>query len=177
MAWFVSVRLSEALGVAWLGLRGMVEQTGSDTIAQPTDRPTNHPTVNCQPQRTDAKLAKTAGLDLSFLTTYAGPSGRSSERIASAVKSNGPVIDDRILADAEVMDAIKNEKVRLFIVNYNSMRGLAWEGVRSLTPSRTRRWETVLVLLLLCFWHGELCMPEGWARDVHMWTEEWWAQN
>jgi len=61
-------------------------------------------------QRKDAKLAKTQGLDLSFLTTYAGPSGRSSERIASAVKSNGPVIDDRILADEAIMDAIKNEK-------------------------------------------------------------------
>lgn len=58
------------------------------------------------------KLAKTDGLDLSFLTTFAGPSGKSSTRRTQEVHSNGPVLDDRILADPEVMDAIKNEKVR-----------------------------------------------------------------
>lgn len=57
------------------------------------------------------KLAKTDGLDLSFLTTFAGPSGKSSTRRTQEVHSNGPVLDDRILADPEVMDAIKNEKV------------------------------------------------------------------
>lgn len=44
----------------------------------------------------------TGGLDLSFLTTYAGPSGKSSVRLAQAVHSNGPVLDDEILADKEV---------------------------------------------------------------------------
>ena len=54
-------------------------------------------------------LAKTAGLDLSYLTTFAGPSGKSSERIDQAVHSNGPVLDDRILADPQIQEAIKNQ--------------------------------------------------------------------
>eukprot|EP00200_Dunaliella_tertiolecta_P000313 CAMPEP_0202365904 /NCGR_PEP_ID=MMETSP1126-20121109/16736_1 /ASSEMBLY_ACC=CAM_ASM_000457 /TAXON_ID=3047 /ORGANISM="Dunaliella tertiolecta, Strain CCMP1320" /LENGTH=1645 /DNA_ID=CAMNT_0048960861 /DNA_START=31 /DNA_END=4971 /DNA_ORIENTATION=+ len=61
-------------------------------------------------QRQDLKLSKTAGLDLSYLTTYAGPCGLSSERIKQAAHSNGPQLDDEILADPEVMDAIKNDK-------------------------------------------------------------------
>ncbi|KAF5828828.1 hypothetical protein DUNSADRAFT_16998 [Dunaliella salina] len=61
-------------------------------------------------QRQDLKLSKTAGLDLSYLTTYAGPCGLSSERIQQAAHSNGPQLDDEILADPEVMDAIKNDK-------------------------------------------------------------------
>jgi hypothetical protein len=50
-----------------------------------------------------------AGLDLSFLTTYAGPSGRSSVRLAQAVHSNGPVLDDEILADKDVQEAIRTQ--------------------------------------------------------------------
>lgn len=50
-----------------------------------------------------------AGLDLSFLTTYAGPSGQSSVRLAQAVHSNGPVLDDEILADKEIREAIKTQ--------------------------------------------------------------------
>lgn len=49
------------------------------------------------------------GLDLSFLTTYAGPSGKSSVRLAQAVHSNGPVLDDEILADKEVREAIRTQ--------------------------------------------------------------------
>ncbi|GIL47362.1 hypothetical protein Vafri_4198, partial [Volvox africanus] len=56
------------------------------------------------------KLAKTDGLDLSFLTTFAGPSGASSARRKQEVHDNGPQLDDRILADPDVMDAIVNEK-------------------------------------------------------------------
>lgn len=58
-----------------------------------------------------APMAKTSGLDLSFLTTYAGPSGSSSSRRLQAVHENGQVLDDEILEDKEVMDAIINEKV------------------------------------------------------------------
>lgn len=54
-------------------------------------------------------LAPAAGLDLSFLTTYAGDSGRSSVRLASPVHSNGPVLDDEILADKEVQEAIRTQ--------------------------------------------------------------------
>lgn len=61
-------------------------------------------------QRTSARLTKTQGLDMSFLTTYAGPSGKSSVRISKPANSNGKVIDDEILADEEVKDAIKNQK-------------------------------------------------------------------
>ncbi|GIL70387.1 hypothetical protein Vretimale_3573 [Volvox reticuliferus] len=61
-------------------------------------------------QQRSVKLAKTDGLDLSFLTTFTGPSGASSSRRNQEVHDNGPQLDDRILADAEVMDAIANEK-------------------------------------------------------------------
>jgi glutamate synthase (ferredoxin) len=57
----------------------------------------------------NVQLAKTSGLDLSFLTSYAGSSGKSSERIRQPVHTNGELLDDRILADAEVMDAIKTQ--------------------------------------------------------------------
>jgi len=78
-------------GLAALGLKSLDELIGrADLLRQ---RP--------------VKLAKTTGLDLSFLTTFAGPSGASSGRLAAAVKSNGPVLDDRILADPEIAAAIK----------------------------------------------------------------------
>mmetsp|Transcript_9319 Transcript_9319/g.16479 ORF Transcript_9319/g.16479 Transcript_9319/m.16479 type:complete len:1638 (+) Transcript_9319:28-4941(+) len=60
-------------------------------------------------QRSNARLSKTSGLDLSFLTTFVGASGVSSERIASPVHSNGPQLDDRILEDPEVAEAIRSE--------------------------------------------------------------------
>ena len=49
-----------------------------------------------------AALAKTSGLDLGFLTTYAGETGASKDRLAQEVHTNGPQLDDRILADADV---------------------------------------------------------------------------
>ena len=55
------------------------------------------------------QLAKTSGLDLSFLTTFAGPSGKSSDRIKQAVHTDGVLLDDRILAEKDVQDAIKNQ--------------------------------------------------------------------
>ena len=83
------------VGLSELGLRSLDELVGrADVLVQRT-RP----------------LAKTSHLDLSFLTSYAGPSGSSSSRIAQAAHSNGPVLDDRMLADPEVQDAIKNNKV------------------------------------------------------------------
>lgn len=57
----------------------------------------------------DVKLAKTSGLDLTFLTTFAGASAASSVRRKQAVHTNGPVLDDEILADKEIQEAIKNE--------------------------------------------------------------------
>ena len=55
------------------------------------------------------QLAKTSGLDLSFLTTFAGASGKSSERIRQAVHTDGELLDDRILAEKDVMEAIKSQ--------------------------------------------------------------------
>jgi len=57
----------------------------------------------------DARPTKTASLDLSFLTTSSGAAGASSDRIAQPTHSNGNVIDDRILADADVQKCIANE--------------------------------------------------------------------
>lgn len=79
-------------GLAALGLRSMDELVGRGDYLRP---------------RTDVKLAKTSNLDTSFLTSYPGPSGLSSSRIASPVHSNGPQLDDEILADPEVSEAIK----------------------------------------------------------------------
>ncbi|KAK9827155.1 hypothetical protein WJX74_008527 [Apatococcus lobatus] len=78
-------------GLASLGLRSLDELVGRADLLK---------------QR-DIRLAKTTGLDLSFVTTFAGPTGSSSERMKNEVHSNGPQLDDDILADPEVMAAIK----------------------------------------------------------------------
>lgn len=79
-------------GLASLGLRSMNELIGrSDNLAQ-----RDHP------------LAKTSGLDLSFLTSFAGETGSSTERLGQEVHDNGPQLDDRILADADVQACIAN---------------------------------------------------------------------
>jgi glutamate synthase (ferredoxin) len=80
-------------GLAELGYRSMDELIGRADVLK---------------QR-DVRLGKTTGLDLSFLTTFAGESGASSKRIAQAVHDNGPQLDDEILADPAVTAAIKNE--------------------------------------------------------------------
>mmetsp|Transcript_13331 Transcript_13331/g.42296 ORF Transcript_13331/g.42296 Transcript_13331/m.42296 type:complete len:1633 (+) Transcript_13331:103-5001(+) len=57
-----------------------------------------------------AALPKTSGIDLGYLLQFPnGQSGTSSERIAQAVHSNGDMLDDKILADPEVLAAIANE--------------------------------------------------------------------
>jgi glutamate synthase (ferredoxin) len=54
-------------------------------------------------------LAKTEGLDLSFITTFAGETAEaSSERIAQEVHDNGRVLDDDLLDDREVTQAIES---------------------------------------------------------------------
>ncbi|KFK36969.1 hypothetical protein AALP_AA4G195900 [Arabis alpina] len=58
----------------------------------------------------DISLVKTH-LDLSYLLSSAGLPKRSSTSIRKQeVHSNGPVLDDTILQDPEIMDAIENEK-------------------------------------------------------------------
>ncbi|KAG2493454.1 hypothetical protein HYH03_008271 [Edaphochlamys debaryana] len=81
-------------GLAQMGYKSLDEVIGrADLLAQ---RP--------------VKLAKTEGLDLSFLTTFAGPSGSSSARRTQEVHDNGPQLDDRVIADADVMAAIQGHK-------------------------------------------------------------------
>jgi glutamate synthase (ferredoxin) len=79
-------------GLAALGLRSMDELIGRADLLRQRSTP----------------LAKTSGLDLSFLTTYAGETGASTSRLAQEVHSNGPQLDDRILADADVQACIAN---------------------------------------------------------------------
>ena len=70
-------------------------------------RPPSHPAccafvcADLLKQR-DHPLAKTTGLDLSFLTTFAGEAGASKARLGQEVHDNGPQLDDEILADADV---------------------------------------------------------------------------
>lgn len=80
-------------GLARLGLRSMDDLIGRADLLRQRDTP----------------LAKTAGLDLSFLATSAGPTGLSTARIAQETHSNGPQLDDAILADPEVQAAIVGE--------------------------------------------------------------------
>jgi glutamate synthase (ferredoxin) len=80
-------------GLAQLGFRSIDELVGRADLLKQRQAP----------------LAKTSNLDLSFLTTYVGQSGKSSDRIKQPVHTNGDVIDDEILADKEVMAAIKSQ--------------------------------------------------------------------
>ena len=81
-------------GLAAAGLRSLDELVGRADLLVP---------------RAGAVVSKTSGLDLSYITTFAGPAGKSSDRIAAAVHGNGTVIDDGLLADPEVVAAIANE--------------------------------------------------------------------
>lgn len=57
-------------GLAALGLRSLDELVGRADLLK---------------QR-DIRLAKTTGLDLSFVTTFAGPVGSSSERLVASIR-------------------------------------------------------------------------------------------
>lgn len=60
----------------------------------------------------DISLVKTQHLDLSYILSNVGlPKWSSTEIRNQDVHSNGPVLDDIILADPETSDAIENEKV------------------------------------------------------------------
>jgi glutamate synthase (ferredoxin) len=59
-------------------------------------------------QQRSVPLAKTAGLNLSFLTTAAARTAeKSSERISQETHGNGVVLDDSLLEDEEVVAAIE----------------------------------------------------------------------
>ncbi|KAI4348605.1 hypothetical protein L6164_009312 [Bauhinia variegata] len=60
----------------------------------------------------DISLAKTRHLDLSYILSSVGlPKGSSTEIRNQDAHTNGPVLDDVLLADPEIADAIENEKV------------------------------------------------------------------
>ncbi|XP_011027226.1 PREDICTED: ferredoxin-dependent glutamate synthase, chloroplastic isoform X1 [Populus euphratica] len=60
----------------------------------------------------DISLVKTQHLDLSYIMSSVGIPKLSSTDIRNQdVHSNGPVLDDVVLADPEILDAIQNEKV------------------------------------------------------------------
>ncbi|KAL4447262.1 hypothetical protein ABPG77_007295 [Micractinium sp. CCAP 211/92] len=79
-------------GLAQLGFRSLDELIGRADVLKQREH----------------SLAKTSGLDLSFLTTFAGETGVSTERLGQEVHDNGPQLDDRILADADVQACIAN---------------------------------------------------------------------
>ena len=55
-------------------------------------------------------VTKTNHLDLSYLTRCPGlPESTCSQRIAQEAHSNGPVFDNELLADKDIVDAIENE--------------------------------------------------------------------
>eukprot|EP00245_Coleochaete_scutata_P012805 TRINITY_DN501_c2_g4_i1.p1 TRINITY_DN501_c2_g4~~TRINITY_DN501_c2_g4_i1.p1 ORF type:complete len:1642 (-),score=381.86 TRINITY_DN501_c2_g4_i1:1105-6030(-) len=61
--------------------------------------------------KTGVKLQKTKYLDLSYITASAGvPKLTSTQRRQMETHTNGPVLDDEILADPEVQAAIESEK-------------------------------------------------------------------
>ncbi|KAH9621061.1 hypothetical protein KSS87_011842 [Heliosperma pusillum] len=60
----------------------------------------------------DISLMKTQHLDLTYLLSNVGLPTMSSTAIRTQeVHTNGPVLDDRILSDPEITDAIENEKI------------------------------------------------------------------
>ncbi|KAK9805720.1 hypothetical protein WJX73_002070 [Symbiochloris irregularis] len=81
-------------GLSKLGLRSLDELVGRTDLLRQLPDP----------------LAKTDGLDLSFLTTFVGEVGSAADRIKQEVHSNGPVFDDEVLADPEVKEAIEQGK-------------------------------------------------------------------
>ncbi|XP_031396652.1 ferredoxin-dependent glutamate synthase, chloroplastic [Punica granatum] len=86
-------------------VRGMLAQLGYEKLDDVIGR-----TDLLKPR--DISLVKTQHLDLSYLLSNAGmPKWSSTEIRKQVVHTNGPVLDDVILADPEISDAIENEKV------------------------------------------------------------------
>lgn len=78
--------------LARLGLRSLDELVGRASWLRP---------------RAGVSLAKTQGLDLGFLTRYAGDCATSGERRGAAPHDNGSEWDDVLLADPGVQSAIR----------------------------------------------------------------------
>lgn len=86
-------------------VRGMMAQLGYEKLDDIIGR-----TDLLRPR--DISLVKTQHLDLSYMLSNVGlPKLSSTEIRKQEAHSNGPVLDDILLADAELSDAIENEKV------------------------------------------------------------------
>merc|ERR1719506_1607727 len=78
-------------GLAAIGYKSLDELIGRTDLLVQRDHP----------------LGKTENFDASFLTEFQGRAGPSSARIANVVRTNGPQLDDDILAMPEVLAAIE----------------------------------------------------------------------
>ncbi|KAK4769055.1 hypothetical protein SAY86_027205 [Trapa natans] len=86
-------------------VRGMLAQLGYEKLDDIIGR-----TDLLKPR--DISLVKTQHLDLSYILSNVGfPKWSSTEIRNQDVHTNGPVLDDTVLADPEISDAIGNEKV------------------------------------------------------------------
>ncbi|KAK7396178.1 hypothetical protein VNO78_16993 [Psophocarpus tetragonolobus] len=86
-------------------VRGILAQLGYEKLDDVIGR-----TDLLQPR--DISLAKTQHLDLGYILSSAGlPKWSSTEIRNQEPHTNGPVLDDVLLADPEIADAIENEKV------------------------------------------------------------------
>ncbi|KAK3446566.1 hypothetical protein EUGRSUZ_A02249 [Eucalyptus grandis] len=86
-------------------VRGMLAQLGYEKLDDVIGR-----TELLKPR--DISLVKTQHLDLSYILSSVGlPKWSSTEIRNQEVHTNGPVLDDAVLADPEISDAIENEKV------------------------------------------------------------------
>ncbi|KAG5072125.1 hypothetical protein JHK86_007336 [Glycine max] len=86
-------------------VRGILAQLGYEKLDDVIGR-----TDLFQPR--DISLAKTQHLDLNYILSNVGlPKWSSTEIRNQEPHTNGPVLDDVLLADPEVADAIENEKV------------------------------------------------------------------
>ncbi|KAJ4845666.1 Ferredoxin-dependent glutamate synthase 1, chloroplastic/mitochondrial [Turnera subulata] len=86
-------------------VRGMLAQLGYEKLDDIIGR-----TELLRPR--DISLVKTQHLDLSYILSSAGLAKWSSTQIRNQeVHANGPVLDDVLLADPEIVEAIENEKV------------------------------------------------------------------
>jgi glutamate synthase (ferredoxin) len=57
----------------------------------------------------DVDLTKTNELDLSFLTTFMPEKSTSTQRRTQEAHSNGPCVDDELLANKDLVKAIEEE--------------------------------------------------------------------
>lgn len=93
--YFLFVAEEVRAGLAQLGFRSLDDIVGHTDLLKPRA----------------IKLAKTSSVDLSYLTLASGlPSTSSSARRYQEVHSNGPVLDDEVLAREDVQAAIAEEK-------------------------------------------------------------------